>query len=379
MLITNSKDLEYFCNEFSKDSFIAVDTEFMRNKTYYPTLSLIQIAGKKNVVIIDMLKKLNFAPLISLLQQRNLLKIFHSAKQDCEAIFHNFNLLPSPIFDTQISAFFCGFSSQLGYDKLVKYFLSLNISKKLQYSNWLLRPLSDAQYNYAINEVTHLLRVYSVIKDKLNNDDHRKLNWIQEECNYMFSEAITSANNCIKRYFYFTKDIEILLFIQSVLTLRENKAKELNIPRERVYTSKQIEKILFYIMNHAQTKWEFFLTKYLFYQKKTYATEFQKIYSHNQNNVKSEILTKIDLYNQKRSMIKNTLYNKLQDLLLCISKSFNIGSSIIATSNDLLKYANGFDSKITKNWRYDVFGQYAKQIKRGVNTVSLNNKSIFRC
>ena len=138
---------------------MAIDTEFIRDNTYYPILSLVQIAGKDFAAAIDPLSNIDMKPIWELLTNENILKVFHSGRQDIEIFLNLTGEIPKPIYDTQIAAMFCGLGDQVGYEKLVDKFLNLSINKENQFTNWLQRPLTKSQIDYAISDVTHLIKV----------------------------------------------------------------------------------------------------------------------------------------------------------------------------------------------------------------------------
>ena len=156
-VIVDNSSLKSFCDRLSESSYITVDTEFMREKTYWPRLCLVQLANIDEAAAIDTLAEgLNLAPLINLLLEPRILKVFHAARQDLEIFFRLMGKLPTPIFDTQVAAMVCGFGDSAGYDTLVRKLLDETIDKSSRFTDWGLRPLSERQIKYALEDVTHL-------------------------------------------------------------------------------------------------------------------------------------------------------------------------------------------------------------------------------
>jgi ribonuclease D len=180
MLITTSSDLARFCDALRDAPFIAVDTEFVRERTYFARLCLVQVAHGDDAAVIDMLApKLDIAPLTELLCNTGAVKVLHSASQDMEIFFHTLGQLPAPLFDTQIAASVCGHGEQPGYAALVGALLGVRIDKASQVTDWALRPMTDRQIRYALEDVTHLCRVYSLLVDELEQTGRGP--WIAEE------------------------------------------------------------------------------------------------------------------------------------------------------------------------------------------------------
>ncbi|HBF97388.1 MAG TPA: ribonuclease D, partial [Alphaproteobacteria bacterium] len=179
-VITDTAALSDCCNRLAKAEFITVDTEFIRDKTYWPRLCLIQIAGPEDELIVDPLADgIDLAPFYWLMAQESVTKVFHAARQDVEIFFHEGQTIPTPLFDTQVAAMVCGFGDSIGYDNLARKILNVRIDKSSRFSDWARRPLTERQLNYAIQDVTHLRHVYEWLHTKL--DENGRSHWLQEE------------------------------------------------------------------------------------------------------------------------------------------------------------------------------------------------------
>src|SRR5580693_240806 len=177
--ITTTADLAAFCQKLADAPFIAVDTEFMRETTYWPRLCLVQVAGPDIAANIDpMAEGLDLAPLLALMADTSIQKVFHAARQDIE-IFNNLGVIPRPLFDTQIAAMAAGFGEQVAYDALVRQMLKIGIDKSSRFTDWARRPLSQAQLDYALADVTHLAALYPMLRDRLAAEG--RLAWVTEE------------------------------------------------------------------------------------------------------------------------------------------------------------------------------------------------------
>lgn len=179
-IITEQPALDAFAASLKSRPFVAIDTEFMREKTYWPILCLVQAAAEGAEAVIDpMAKGLDLAPLLKVLTDAAIVKVFHAARQDVEIFFRLAGRAPTPLFDTQIAAMACGFGDQIGYEPLMRSLLGADIDKGSRFTDWSQRPLSKAQLAYALSDVTHLRDAYPILKDKLLADGRAK--WVEEE------------------------------------------------------------------------------------------------------------------------------------------------------------------------------------------------------
>src|SRR5579875_668057 len=179
-LIATTDDLAAACERLRKEEFVTVDTEFMRERTYFPELCVVQMGGDAEVVVLDaQADGLDLAPLGDLLADTAVLKVFHAARQDNEIFLHRFGAVPTPLFDTQVAAMVAGFGDQVGYDALVASLTGGSIDKAHRFSDWSARPLSAAQIAYAAADVTHLRGVYRKLRARLEREG--RLDWVAEE------------------------------------------------------------------------------------------------------------------------------------------------------------------------------------------------------
>jgi ribonuclease D len=174
--ITTTAELEAFCAQIAEAPFIAVDTEFMRETTYWPKLCLIQVASETASAVIDPLsEEIDLAPLLAVLADPKVEKVFHAARQDVE-IFNNLGVLPKPLFDTQIAGMAAGFGEQIAYDALVRQMLRIDLDKSSRFTDWARRPLSQAQLDYALADVTHLAALFPLLRARLEKAG--RLAWV---------------------------------------------------------------------------------------------------------------------------------------------------------------------------------------------------------
>lgn len=243
-VITDSDDLAKFCAEISKSPYITVDTEFMREKTYWPILCLVQLANEEQAQAVDtMAEGLDLTPLLDLMANESVLKVFHAARQDLE-IFHGLmGKLPAPLFDTQVAAMVCGFGDSAGYETLVRKLADETIDKSSRFTDWGQRPLTDRQVTYALADVTHLRTVYKKLDQALGNNGRRS--WLEEEI-----ASLTNSDN------YVTKPEEawrrvksrgpkprFLAILKEVAAWREREAQSKDIPRNRLLRDEALVEI----------------------------------------------------------------------------------------------------------------------------------------
>ncbi|OZA83222.1 MAG: ribonuclease D, partial [Caulobacter sp. 39-67-4] len=177
--ITTTAELAAFCNALQGQPFVAVDTEFMRETTYWPKLCLIQVGAPNIEAVIDPLADgLDMTPLLDLMRDERVLKVFHAARQDVES-FNNLGAMPRPLFDTQVAGMAAGFGEQIAYDALVRQMLKIELDKSSRFTDWARRPLSEAQLTYALADVTHLASLFPMLRQRLA--DAGRLAWVEEE------------------------------------------------------------------------------------------------------------------------------------------------------------------------------------------------------
>ena len=229
-LIETTEQLSDFCLYASKFDFVTIDTEFLREKTYYSKLCLVQMAVDSNdpcsAAIIDVLSpKLNLEPLYKLLIDSNIIKVFHAARQDLEIFYNLTSLLPSPIFDTQVAAMVCGFGEQVGYDSLVKNITGASIDKSSRFTDWSRRPLLQQQLDYAIGDVTYLRQVYLYLKCQLEKNDRSA--WVAEEMTVLSSKQTYEVNpfEAWKKIKVRTDSGKFLAILRELSFLREEQAQ----------------------------------------------------------------------------------------------------------------------------------------------------------
>ena len=234
-LITDTEALAALCDRLRTEPFVTVDTEFMRERTYYPELCVVQLGGERENAVIDaMAAGLDLAPLGALLRDPAVLKIFHAARQDIEIFLELFGTVPTPLFDTQVAAMVAGFGDQVGYDALVAALTGGQIDKAHRFSDWSVRPLSPAQVTYAAADVTHLHTAYLRLRERLEREG--RADWVLEEMQVLTRPETYRADpeTMWERLRPRTGNRRMLGVLRAAAAWREREAQRVNIPRQRL-------------------------------------------------------------------------------------------------------------------------------------------------
>ncbi|HHZ75454.1 MAG TPA: ribonuclease D [Rhodospirillales bacterium] len=365
-VIADSTSLTKFCDRLIKSSYITVDTEFMRDQTYWPRLCLVQIADEHEAAAIDTLAKgIDITPLLNLFTNPRILKIFHAARQDLEIFYRLMGRLPSPIFDTQIAAMVCGFGDSAGYDTLVRKLTDETIDKSSRFTDWALRPLSQRQINYALGDVTHLRQVYIKLNEMLGQNNRH--NWMDEELsilrdtkNYTFA-----PEDAWRRIKYRAPKPRFLAILKEVAAWREIEAQNKDIPRNRIVRDES----LIEISHHApKTINDLSRARGLSLKKAEGSLGKALLNAVKAGlNVPSENLPEV-----KRDAPLPKGIGPITDLLKVLLKlkceKHDVAQKLIATVNDMEQIAAfGQNANVPalQGWRQEVFGIDALRLRSG--------------
>lgn len=234
-LITDTEALAAFCDRLAHADFVTVDTEFMRETTYWAKLCLVQLAGPDEAHCVDPLAPgINLKPLYDLMANPRVLKVFHAGRQDLEIFYTATTHVPTPIFDTQVAAMVCGFGDQVGYETLVSKLAGANLDKSQRFTDWSQRPLTERQIKYALGDVTHLRKVYLALSKKLEKSG--RLTWLEEEANALTDPATyrVEPREAWRRIRARTRAPRLLCVLRELAAWREQTAQSMDLPRQRV-------------------------------------------------------------------------------------------------------------------------------------------------
>ena len=235
-LIDRTSDLEAVMARLRQEPYVTIDTEFMRERTYWARLCLVQLAGREEAVAVDTLAPgLDLAPLLDLLADRSVLKVFHACRQDLEIFLKLMaGRLPAPVFDTQIAAMVCGFGEEVAYETLVNRLAKAKLDKSSRFTDWSRRPLSEAQLTYALADVTHLRVIYEKLRRRIEAEG--RLAWVEEETGYLSRPElyVTRPEDAWQRLKVRSREPRFIAIVQELAAWRERKAQARDLPRSRI-------------------------------------------------------------------------------------------------------------------------------------------------
>jgi ribonuclease D len=348
MLIQDGDKLKAVCQEIEKEPFLILDTEFLRNKDYYPKLCLIQIATSSHLFAVDTLANIELAPLVKLLSNPHTTKVVHSARQDVEVLFHTFGFMVPKIFDTQLAMQFLSVGEPISYEGLVKHFLGNKVDKQLQYSDWIQRPLTTNQLAYALLDVEYLRDIYPIMLKEL--EKRGRLNWALEECSSYdeIKDFYPNEEELVRKFLAFFKETAELQKCLQVLRFREQAARKNNVIRSLILNDEEVA-----LLVRQGTVGDKIKRKL-----GSLSDELSEILLSREVNPKDqELVDKIISYRQTQGYPKTFAFEVLKVLLKKISYDQEIAPTLIATTNDLVKLASGLkEKKFSKGWRKEIFG-----------------------
>ncbi|MEO1363570.1 MAG: ribonuclease D, partial [Pseudomonadota bacterium] len=361
--LTTTDELAAFCTEAAGHDYVTVDTEFLRERTYYSKLCLIQLAmpgtDDDGAVLVDPLAgDMSLEPLYALFRDTSVVKVFHAARQDLEIFFVDAQVLPDPLFDTQVAAMVCGFGEQVGYETLVRKIARQSLDKTSRFTDWSRRPLTDAQKTYALADVTHLRQIYEFLAAKLAETGRAR--WVAEELTTLLSPEtyIVQPENAWKRVKTRTHSPKFLALVKELAAFRERFAQDRNIPRNRVYKDDALVELA---SNKPKSLEDLGRSRLLLREAR-------------KGDIADGILKAVqaglampasDMPQPDRSREKLQVNPALADLLRVLLKakteSAGVAAKLIATAADLDALAAGErDVAALKGWRSEVFGEDAR-------------------
>jgi ribonuclease D len=364
--ITATAELTAFCERLNVLPFVAVDTEFMRETTYWPRLCLIQAAGPGGVeAVIDPLAEgLDLAPFLAVLANPKVEKVFHAARQDLE-IFANLGVMPAPLFDTQIAAMAAGFGEQVAYDALVRQMLKVDLDKSSRFTDWARRPLSDNQLTYALADVTYLAQLFPKLRERLQADG--RLAWVASEMAALSDPANydVEPENAWRRLKPRRHSAKYLAVFKAVAAWRERTAQTRDQPRGRILKDEAIEEIATQAPTDAEG-----LNRLRSVPKGFSGSRFgpELLAAITEALVDPEayapVLDKPKAYAQQAN---GAVVELLKVLLKARSEAAGVASKLIATVADLEKIAadDNAETSALQGWRREAFGEDALKLKRG--------------
>ncbi|WP_455480253.1 ribonuclease D [Bartonella sp. B12(2025)] len=376
-LITQTTDLEIALTALRTSDFVTVDTEFIRETTFWPQLCLIQLASPDITILIDpMAPDINLQPFFDLMVDKKIVKVFHAARQDIEIIYHLGGIIPYPLFDTQIAGSICGFGDSVSYDQIVQRCTGHQLDKSSRFTDWSYRPLSEKQLLYAIADVTYLRDVYLLLKKQL--EENKRIHWMDDEIEILLAPKTYDIpeDEAWKKVKGKVKKPRELAVLQKVAAWRERKARKYDIPRRHIMKDECLIAIAI-----QQPKDESALKRLRSLNKnwdKLSITQTLIQAVHEGLEVDLATLPALPKHNPLNDK-STAVIDLLKVLLKLVANENGIAPKIIATSSDLEKIANGCIKKnipAMNGWRYKIFGQKAEQMLKGQIGFYFNNGKI---
>jgi len=362
--ITTTSELVAACGRMAAHPFVTVDTEFLRETTYYPLLCVAQMASPDEAAVIDALAPgIDLAPFYSLLANEKVMKVFHAARQDIEIVWHGAKLIPHPIFDTQVAAMVLGYGDSISYDQLVQRITGDALDKSHRFTDWTRRPLADAQVAYAISDVTHLRDVYLALLDDLNR--RGRADWVQEEMGVLTSPDTyrMEPENAWQRLKTRVRKPRELAVLIEVAAWREREAQARDVPRSRVLKDEAIADIAV----QAPTTLDRLANLRSLPKGFERSRWGEAIIAAVERGLSRDPKTLPRPTRAQSSANGTAVVELLKVLLRMISERHHVAAKVIATVDDLERIAADDAAKVPalSGWRRELFGDKALALKHG--------------
>lgn len=372
-VIDSTAALTEFCRSLQNRKFITIDLEFLREKTYYAKLCLIQVGAADDAAVIDPLAEgLDLSPFVELLKNPGITKVFHSGRQDIEILYMLTGFIPEPLFDTQIAAMVCGYGDSVSYETLVKKICDVELDKSSRLSNWSIRPLDKSQLCYALSDVTHLVNVYQALREQLKQNG--RIHWLDEEAEILKNPETYTVNpqDAWQKIKHRSHNPKMLTVLKELAAWRESRAQRKDTPRQNVIK----DDLLLNIAALCPTSIE----------------ELEQI-----RNMRKEVATGklgneiIEVLNAARQIPASQyvklpkerplpqgaagLHELLKLLLKLTSQESGVVAKLIASDDDLKRFATFKDrnNPILKGWRKELFGNRAIELRNGKLSIRYDN------
>ncbi len=363
-LISTTAELAEACARFAAHPYVTVDTEFLRDSTYYSKLCLLQIASPDEGILVDPLAKgLDLAPFFALMGEERVVKVFHAARQDLEIIWQMGQVIPSPLFDTQIAAMVCGYGDSVGYEQLVNDFAKARIDKSSRFTDWSRRPLSEAQLTYALSDVTHLRLVYQGLREQLEASG--RAGWLEEEMAVLKSPGTyeTKPEDAWLRLRGRARKPREVAILMELAAWREQEAQTKDVPRGRVLKDDAMMDIVQRAPKDEQALSELRSLPRGFERSRSGVEVLEAVARGLARDPKT--LPRSDRDTPRNA--NGAVLDLLKVLLKAVCDAEKVAPKIIATVDDLESIAadDGADVAALKGWRRSLFGEKALALKAG--------------
>ncbi len=363
-LIGTTEDLAGVCRRFSKHPFVTVDTEFLRETTFWPRLCLVQIASPEEAVLVDAIAEgLDLTPFFELMADPGPVKVFHAARQDIEIVWNLAKLIPSPLFDTQVAAMVCGFGEQVSYGELVKTVTKVTLDKSSRFTDWSRRPLLPAQAEYALADVTYLREIYLFLRAKLEATG--RYGWLADEMALLTSPATYEQHpeNAWERFRNRVRKPRDLAVLMEIAAWREAEAQARDVPRSRVLK----DDVLIELVLAAPKTDESLGNLRAFPRGMERSRAGAGILAAVTRGLARDPKTLPKLERERRNGGNGATVELLRVLLRHVSESHGVAAKTIATIDDLEAIAASDHANVPAltGWRRELFGAKALELKHG--------------
>lgn len=374
LLINTQEKLNEFCDTLQKQPFITVDSEFIREHTYYPQLCLLQTAYDGGAAIIDPLAEIDLSPYFEVLQNPDVIKVFHSGRQDIEIFYNLSGKIPQNVFDTQIAAMACGLGENIGYGNMVHDILHTDPDKSQRLTDWSIRPLDEAQLEYALGDVTYLVDCYKYLRDYLK--EHNREEWIKDETAALCDINLYRINpdEAWQRIRHTAHSSSFLAALKYLAAWRERRAQKYNIPRSGILKDDMLLAIAAAFPKNAEE-----LRHVRNIRRETCEGKLgTEILEALKEAAKNPMPTKICRADRKsHDTVPNheqSLMEILKLLLRILSSENDVVSKLIADDKDLrgIILNQPGTTRAMQGWRYEIFGKYAEMLCRGKLAITYN-------
>jgi len=368
-LTTSTDALRDICARFARSAFITVDTEFLRETTYYPRLCLIQMASAEEVVLIDPLAEgIDLAPFFALMADKAVMKVFHAARQDLEIIWQKGRIIPAPLFDSQVAAMVCGYGEQVSYESLASALAGAKIDKSSRFTDWSRRPLTEAQLVYAAADVTHLRVVYEKLKAKLEKTGRAA--WVEDEMAVLTSPKTyeSAPEDAWQRIKSRLRKPNERLILMALADWREREAQTRDVPRGRVLKDDALTEIAVAQPKSVEDLARLRALPNGFERSRAGADILAAV---------SEALARgpasLPPLDAEKSSGNGALVQLLKVLLQAVAERAQVAPRLIASGEDIDRLATNPspDLAVLQGWRAEVFGTLALRLIEGKVTLGL--------
>jgi ribonuclease D len=370
--ITATSELADTCRRMAKEPFVTIDTEFLRETTYYPLLCVAQMASADEAVVIDALAPgIDLSPFYDLMANEKVMKVFHAARQDIEIVWHAAKLIPHPIFDTQVAAMVLGYGDSISYDQLVQRITGDTLDKSHRFTDWTRRPLSEAQLRYAISDVTHLREVYLKLVEDLRQ--RGRAEWVEDEMRVLTSPETyrLEPENAWQRLKTRVRKPKELAVLIEVAAWREREAQARDVPRSRVLKDEVIADLAVQAPTSAEN-----LTHLRSLPKGFERSRWgEAIIAAVARGLARDTKTLPRPVRAQSTANGAAVVELLKVLLRMVSERHHVAAKVIATVDDLERIAadDTADVPALTGWRRELFGEKALALKHGKLALTMEN------